>query len=74
MGDGGGNTPAQFYQSIIFSCSFFSDFMTGVPALPGDQLPIAVLKKMVTELKNLQGISRIMFDLTAKPPGTTEWE
>ncbi len=48
--------------------------MTGVPALPGDQLPIAVLKKMVTELNTLQGISRIMFDLTAKPPGTTEWE
>jgi len=60
--------------SVVIRTFITSDFMTGVPALPGDQLPIAVLKKMVTELKNLQGISRIMFDLTAKPPGTTEWE
>lgn len=60
--------------SIVIRTFITSDFMTGVPALPGDQLPIAVLKKMVTELKTLQGISRIMFDLTAKPPGTTEWE
>jgi len=60
--------------SVVIRTFITSDFMTGIPALPGDQLPIAVLKKMVTEMKNLQGISRIMYDLTAKPPGTTEWE
>ena len=60
--------------AYLFESINISDFMTGIPALPGDHLPIAVLKKMVTEMKNLQGISRIMYDLTAKPPGTTEWE
>jgi GMP synthase (glutamine-hydrolysing) len=29
---------------------------------------------MVTEIRKISGISRIMFDLTSKPPGTTEWE
>jgi len=60
--------------SLVIRTFITSDFMTGIPATPGDQLPIAVLKKMVAEMKNLQGISRIMYDLTAKPPGTTEWE
>lgn len=27
--------------------------------------------KMVTEIKKIPGISRIMYDLTSKPPGTT---
>jgi len=60
--------------SVVIRTFITSDFMTGVPAIPGDHLPIAVLKKMVTELQSLPGISRIMYDLTAKPPGTTEWE
>jgi GMP synthase (glutamine-hydrolysing) len=29
---------------------------------------------MVTEIKKIPGISRIMYDLTSKPPETTEWE
>ena len=29
---------------------------------------------MVTEIKKIPGISRIMYDLTSQPPGTTEWE
>ena len=33
-----------------------------------------VLSEMVENLKDVQGISRVLFDLTAKPPGTTEWE
>lgn len=33
-----------------------------------------VLKEMVESLQDVQGISRVLYDLTAKPPGTTEWE
>jgi GMP synthase (glutamine-hydrolysing) len=38
------------------------------------QLPEAVLNSMVKQIQGLEGVSRVMFDLTAKPPGTTEWE
>lgn len=33
-----------------------------------------VLEKMVKEIKSVSGISRVLYDLTPKPPGTTEWE
>ena len=29
---------------------------------------------MVEEIKAVPGISRVLYDLTPKPPGTTEWE
>ncbi|KAI5609694.1 GMP synthase [glutamine-hydrolyzing], partial [Silurus asotus] len=40
-------------------------------------IPLFVLQvvlKMVSEIKKIPGISRVMYDLTSKPPGTTEWE
>ena len=33
-----------------------------------------ILNEMVESLQDVQGISRVLYDLTAKPPGTTEWE
>ncbi len=52
-----------------------NDFMTGVPAVPGADIPEKVVDEMVKEiLKKVKGISRVVYDLTAKPPGTTEWE
>ena len=50
------------------------DFMTGVPAVPGKDLSIDLVSKMVSEIGTVPGISRVMYDLTSKPPGTTEWE
>ncbi len=63
-----------FQRSVVIRTFITNDFMTGVPAIPGQDLPIAVLKKMVSEILTVPGISRILYDLTAKPPGTTEWE
>jgi len=50
------------------------DFMTGVPAIPGKHLTIETVNRMVTEIQAVPGINRVMYDLTPKPPGTTEWE
>eukprot|EP01083_Nonionella_stella_P079708 218812_1 len=52
-----------------------NDFMTGVPAIPGKTIPEEAVVKMVDEvLKSCPGVSRVCYDLTPKPPGTTEWE
>mmetsp|Transcript_1641 Transcript_1641/g.2050 ORF Transcript_1641/g.2050 Transcript_1641/m.2050 type:complete len:643 (+) Transcript_1641:32-1960(+) len=74
---------------ILFPCDFgieggrgvairtfiTNDFMTGVPARPGKHLPESVLNTMNAKiLKNVKGVSRVCYDLTSKPPATTEWE
>jgi len=51
-----------------------NDFMTGVPAVPGVQLPVEVVQMMVQQVEKIEGISKVLYDLTPKPPGTTEWE
>lgn len=53
-----------------------NDFMTGTPAIPGKQLPLEALHEMARRLMSgeVPGLARIAYDLTPKPPGTTEWE
>ncbi len=51
-----------------------NDFMTGVPATPGVQMPLEALREIVDGVMEGAGIARVCYDLTAKPPGTTEWE
>jgi GMP synthase (glutamine-hydrolysing) len=51
-----------------------NDFMTGVPAMPGREMPLEALQKMVEGILKDQSIVRVVYDLTSKPPGTTEWE
>ncbi|KAH7960956.1 hypothetical protein HPB49_025291 [Dermacentor silvarum] len=60
--------------SIVIRTFITQDFMTGIPATPNRHLPLDVIKKMVSEIQAVPGISRVMYDLTPKPPGTTEWE
>ncbi|CAB1349294.1 unnamed protein product [Coregonus sp. 'balchen'] len=61
-------------RSVVVRTFITRDFMTGIPATPGNHIPEEVVLKMVNEIKKIPGISRVMFDLTSKPPGTTEWE
>merc|ERR1712048_49293 len=62
-------------RSIAIRTFITNDFMTGVPACPGtDLMPMSVLEEMVAGISNVEGISRVVYDLTSKPPGTTEWE
>ncbi|XP_037952679.1 GMP synthase [glutamine-hydrolyzing] [Teleopsis dalmanni] len=62
-------------RSLVLRPFITRDFMTGVPAIPGSlHMPMPVLTKILYELKKVPGISRVLYDLTSKPPGTTEWE
>eukprot|EP00096_Caligus_rogercresseyi_P011162 TRINITY_DN4309_c0_g1_i1.p1 TRINITY_DN4309_c0_g1~~TRINITY_DN4309_c0_g1_i1.p1 ORF type:complete len:672 (-),score=242.16 TRINITY_DN4309_c0_g1_i1:275-2290(-) len=61
-------------RSVVIRAFKTTDFMTGSPAVPGKDIPLGVVDRMVTEISKVSGISRVLYDLTSKPPGTTEWE
>ena len=51
------------------------DFMTGISATPGSTIDEGVVMEIARKIKNqVEGISRVLYDLSNKPPGTTEWE
>ncbi|KPA85592.1 putative GMP synthase putativeglutamine amidotransferase [Leptomonas pyrrhocoris] len=61
--------------SVVVRTFLTSDFMTGVPATPGSAyMPLKVLEEIAAAVQQLDFVGRVMYDLTAKPPGTTEWE
>eukprot|EP01113_Clastostelium_recurvatum_P029196 TRINITY_DN3523_c0_g1_i8.p1 TRINITY_DN3523_c0_g1~~TRINITY_DN3523_c0_g1_i8.p1 ORF type:complete len:717 (+),score=137.64 TRINITY_DN3523_c0_g1_i8:174-2153(+) len=62
------------HRSIAIRTFITNDFMTGVPAIPGTDIPEAAVQEMVKRVAGVPHISRVMYDLTSKPPGTTEWE
>ena len=61
-------------RSVVLRTFKTQDFMTGVPARPGKDIAESVLNKIDQAILKLPGISRVMYDLTSKPPATTEWE
>ncbi|BFZ22924.1 hypothetical protein BsWGS_25964 [Bradybaena similaris] len=61
-------------RSVVIRTFITNDFMTGIPVTPGRQVPVKVINQMVENVLQVPGISRVLYDLTAKPPGTTEWE
>jgi GMP synthase (glutamine-hydrolysing) len=61
-------------RSIGIRTFITKDFMTGVPATPGKEMPTEALQEIVDRVLSVKGISRVVYDLTSKPPGTTEWE
>ncbi|XP_063829356.1 GMP synthase [glutamine-hydrolyzing] [Ostrinia nubilalis] len=66
---------ASCQRSLVLRPFLSADFMTGVAALPGSAaMPQDVVDRMRKELQSVPGISRVLYDLTPKPPATTEWE
>lgn len=61
-------------RSVVIRTFKTQDFMTGVPARPNKDIGENVLNKMNQHILRIPGISRVMYDLTSKPPATTEWE
>lgn len=57
-------------RSVVLRPFITHDFMTGIPALPGKHIPVELINKMVAEILSVPGISRVLYDLTSKPPGT----
>ncbi len=51
------------------------DFMTGVAAVPGVHIEEAAFNRVIAALQTeLTDHSAVLYDLTGKPPGTTEYE
>ena len=52
-----------------------NDFMTGRPAIVGKDVELATLKALSDEITAaFPEIDLVMYDVTAKPPATVEWE
>jgi len=60
--------------SVAIRTMITNDFMTGRPAIPNEDLSLDVLYEVVQKVSALPLIGRVVYDLTSKPPGTTEWE
>lgn len=61
-------------RSIGIRTIMTTNFKTGDIAVPGVDFPEAVLTEIIDEVMQVPGIARVVYDLTSKPPGTTEWE
>lgn len=60
-------------RSIVLRPFITRDFMTGRSAVPGVDVPHVAVDECVAAAL-VSNISRVVYDVTAKPPGTTEWE
>ncbi|CAI2338382.1 unnamed protein product [Caenorhabditis sp. 36 PRJEB53466] len=64
-----------YRHSIVLRPFVTSDFMTGQAAIPGVHIPEKTVLEMDLAIRQkVLGISRVLLDMTCKPPGTTEWE
>ena len=56
---------------IVVRCVSSEDGMTA----DWSRLPYAVLEKISNRIVNeVEGVNRVVLDITSKPPGTIEWE
>ncbi len=61
---------SSFQHSVVLRTFLTKDFMTGRPAVPGETFPHEMIDEMCQTIKtNVPSISRILYDLTSKPPG-----
>ena len=70
----GCNREPSVQRSVVIRTFITEDFMTGVPAIPDQHIPFSVFREMADAVSSVAGVSRVLYDLTPKPPGTTEWE
>ncbi|KAF2075452.1 hypothetical protein CYY_003233 [Polysphondylium violaceum] len=62
-------------RSIGIRTIITNDFMTGIPAYPGKDLPFQCIDECVELIyKNVNNISRVLMDISSKPPATVEIE
>lgn len=62
-------------RSIGIRTFMTNDFMTGLPAVPGEDIPEEAVDEMVSRIMaEVPNVAAVAYDLTSKPPGTTEWE
>lgn len=61
-------------RSVVLRPFITTDFMTGLAAIPGVHLSEEVVMQMQKAAQSVPGISRVLYDLTCKPPATIEWE
>lgn len=67
--------PNSYQHSFCIRPFITADFMTGIAAVPGEHIPEKTVLAMADGIiSRVLGSSRVMIDLTSKPPGTTEWE
>jgi GMP synthase (glutamine-hydrolysing) len=63
------------FRSIGIRTLITNDFMTGRAAVPGEDIPKQAVQEMVEQiLDEVPDIARVVYDLSSKPPSTTEWE
>jgi GMP synthase (glutamine-hydrolysing) len=61
---------ASFGQTIVLRAVVTDDFMTASPAL----LPYELLTRVSTRtLNEVPDVTRVVYDLSTKPPATIEW-
>ncbi len=62
--------------SIAIRTFVTNDFMTGRPGALGTEIPISKIETIVNQVENEFGdkIEFIIYDVTSKPPSTTEWQ
>lgn len=60
---------------VAASIGTHSDAAHSVPLSRFPKMPLRALQEMVTQIiEQVPGIARVCYDLTCKPPATTEWE
>jgi GMP synthase (glutamine-hydrolysing) len=60
-----------YEDTIVIRCVDSSDFMTA----DWSRLPHELLAKVSTRIINeVQGVNRVAYDISSKPPATIEWE
>ena len=61
--------------SVVIRVFVTVDFMTGKAAIPGKDIPLKVLRRIVDRIEaECHDIDLVLYDMTDKPPATVEWE